>query len=236
MNFVPNRAHVASLVVGLSLLVGCAGSTGTDGTIGPTGPTGPTGAAGPAGGTGPAGATGPAGTAGVAGPTGPAGAIGATGAVGATGATGATGAIGTTGPQGISGVVTTLYVNTSTTSAAFVVGSFQYFCKTPAYVAGANERAIINVQASVPFLPVNSGVGVRPGYNVNAGADINFGSWHYQKNNGTGAAGVTNGMTGVLNLTAGSSYIFSAAVVDSETVGFAGTVVYCNNVVTIVRT
>ena len=133
-------------------------------------------------------------------------------------------------------MVTTRYVNDAAISAAFVGGSFQYFCKTPAYVAGANERAIINVQASVLSLPVNSGVGVRPGYNVNAGADLNFGLWHYQKNNGTGAAGVTNGMTGVLNLTAGSTYIFSAAVNDSEIVGFAATSVYCNNVVTIVRT
>jgi hypothetical protein len=91
------------------------------------------------------------------------------------------------------------------------------------------------VQASVPNVPVGSGVGVRPGYNVNAGADGNFGFYHYQQNTGTGVAGVTNGMSGVLNLTAGSSYIFSAAVIDSNAAAIPITTVYCNTQVTIVK-
>ncbi len=132
-------------------------------------------------------------------------------------------------------MVNTLYVNTTATSAAFVGSTFQYLCKTPAYVAGAGERAIINVQASAT-VPVGSGIGVRPGYNVNAGVDTNFGLWMYQRNNGTGVAGVTNGMSGVLSLTAGSTYIFSVAVVDSESAGFPATTVWCNTLVTIVKT
>jgi Collagen triple helix repeat (20 copies) len=176
-----------------------------------------------------AGCSGSKGADGAVGPTGPAGPAGPAGLDGATGATGAT------GPQGISGVVNTLYVNTTGASAAFVGGTFQYFCKTPAYVAGTGERAVINTQASIYAVPVGSGVGVRPGYNVNGGADITIGLWHYQKNNGTGAAGVTNGMTGLLNLTAGSTYIFSTGVTDSDGAGFPATTVYCNTVVTIVK-
>ncbi len=174
------------------------------------------------------------GCAGKVGEPGPAGPAGAAGPAGTAGPAGATGPAGVAGPQGISGVVNTLYVNSSG-SAAFVGFAFQYVCKTPAYVAGVGERAVINVQASIDLLPANSGVGVRPGYNVNAGTDDNFGSWHYQKNNGTGAAGVTNGMTGVLNLTAGSTYIFSTAVNDSEGVGFASTTYLCNTMVMIVK-
>jgi hypothetical protein len=204
MMLVPNRAQVASIVVGLSLLVGCAGSKGADGATGPAGPAGANG------------------TNGVAGPAGPAGAAGAAGADGAA------------GPQGISGVVNTLYVNNAVVSAAFVGSTFQYLCKTTAYVAGTGERAIFNVQASAT-VPAGSGIGVRPGYNVNAGVDTNIGSWHYQKNNGTGAAGVTNGMSGVLALTAGSTYIFSVATNDSEGIGFPATTVFCNTLVTIVK-
>lgn len=125
---------------------GSAGPTGATGPVGSAGPTGPTGAAGPMGPTGPAGsagpigATGPAGSAGPAGPTGPAGTAGATGPAGATGATGA------------SGVVTSLDFTGSWTDTLnnmnFVVPSA---CRTATYTAGANETAIVHLNAWAQF-------------------------------------------------------------------------------------
>lgn len=175
-----------------------------------------------------AGCSGSKGADGAVGPTGP------TGATGATGATGTAGATGATGPQGISGVVATFYVD-ATVAGPLVNGTFVFGCKTPSYIAGAGERAVIMVHGSARNVPVGSGIGIRPGFNVAAGADTTIGSWHYQKNNGNGATNLANSMTGTLNLTAGSAYIFSTAINDSEGVGYSPIDLWCNTVVTIVK-
>lgn len=205
-------------VMMLSTLVACGSKSGNDGAVGPTGPAGATGATG---------ATGPAG------PTGPTGPTGATGLTGATGSTGATGATGPQGAQGPSGVVTSLYTSTSA-ATTFTGFGFQYLCKTAPFVAGAGQRAVLFPQVSCTSVPAGQGLGVRPGFNANAGADNTIGLYHYQTNGGAAANGVSNSQVGALDLVAGTSYIFSAGAVSSNGGSF-GSTCYCALVVLITK-
>lgn len=95
-------------------------------------------------------------------------------------------------------------------------GTFLYMAKTVAYTAGVNEVAIITVHASCT-VPVGQGLGVRPGYNLNGGADTNLGSWHYATNTGTVAGNINNGQVQKLALTPDGVYIFSTALTNSDT-------------------
>lgn len=170
------------------------------------------------------------GTDGAVGPTGPAGPTGATGATGAAGTAGATGAQGTQGP---SGVVTSFYTSANATTT-FTGSAFQYQCKTPAFVAGAGQRAVLFQQASCTTVPAGQGLGVRPGYSANGAADTTIGTWHYQTNSGTVANAVSNSQVGALDLVAGTSYVFSAALVSSNG-GSYSSYCYCSLVVMITK-
>jgi len=121
----------------------------------------------------------------------------------------------------------------ATGAAVTVSGAFTYMCKTPAYVANAGEKALIFVLASCQNVPVAAGVGVRPAYNVNAGADTSLGFWHYEQNTGTVAGGKSNAQVQEQALTPGSSYVFSTALVNSNGAASWSDSCYCNTFVVI---
>jgi hypothetical protein len=139
--------------------MGFAGAPGPQGATGATGPQGPAGPAGAVGATGPQGPAGPAGADGAAGPQGPAGSDGAAGAQGPAGETGPQGEPGVAGPQGAEGPqgpagpagftrvmafeasVGTAPINTGIVTPAV--------CQTAAYVAGANEMALISIDSMI---------------------------------------------------------------------------------------
>lgn len=157
---------------------GATGATGATGPQGPQGDTGATGATGPVGPQGPqgeTGATGAAGATGPAGPQGPAGANGLNGADGAPGATGpqgpqgAQGADGSPGPAGASGFVNVLAFESG--AAVTLTSSFgtPAACQTPAYVAGANEVAIISIDVTT-LTSNNDTLFLAPMYTLNGGA------------------------------------------------------------------
>lgn len=110
---------------------------------------------------------------------------------------------------------------------------FLYTCKTAAYTAGAGEKALVFTHASCS-VPQGSGIGVRVGYNT-GGADTTTGSWHYQAQPAAGTHRMNNGKNGAVTLTAGSTYVFSTAIVNSETTtAYAGSC-YCHTMVLVTR-
>jgi hypothetical protein len=203
-----------------------AGLAGPTGPAGPAGPTGPTGANGTNGATGPTGPGGANGATGATGPGGPAGGIGPTGP---------TGGQGPAGPTGPSGIVATFGVDGFLSGTVPTGFTFLHGCKTASYTAGAGQAALIWVHAS-NGVPQNSGLGVRVGYSVNAAADATVGSWHYQKQAVAGTHNVANGQYARMELVSGSAYVFSTAVIDSEsTASYPVSNGYCSTLVQIVR-
>ena len=149
---------------------------------------------------------------------------------GVAGATGATGPTGLTGP---SGVVTVL--QSQTFGSVAMSSSFSFVCKTAPYTAGVGETALIWALGTCLAVPAGAGLGVRPSYNINAGTDGTIGSWFYQQNAGTAVAGLTNQEHQSLALTAGSKYVFSTGLVNSNGIATWTDTCGCNTFVLVVK-
>ncbi len=146
------------------------------------------------------------------------------------------GEAGPAGSQGPSGVLANFasagYMGSVVIPASF---GFVYGCKTPAYTAGANERALLFAQGSCTSVPAGSGLGIRPGFNIDGTTDTTVGSWHYQQNTGAAAGGLSNSQVGELDLTAGTPYIFSVGLVNSNSSTTYTSGCYCSLIVIIAK-
>jgi hypothetical protein len=141
------------------------------------------------------------------------------------GAPGATGAQGIQGPQGLpgpSGLARTFYTTEQVNIAAVPSGAY-FFARTPTYVAGTGERALLFAQGAC-ILGTNQTLVVRGGYALDGGPDTAIGSpaGITSTSVASSATLATSGI-GALDLTPGSSYTFSAAVNDP----WAGTGLTC---------
>ena len=127
-------------------------------------------------------------------------------------------------------------VRDNDTSASTTVPAsctFVYQCKTPSYVAVAGDKAMIWAHASCP-VPVGQGLGVRVGYNT-GGTDTTLGSWHYHTATGTGSPQIDNAQMAYQTLTAGSTYVWSTGLVNSECgAAYTGSC-YCHTMVQILK-
>jgi hypothetical protein len=111
---------------------------------------------------------------------------------------------------------------------------FAYVCKTPSYVATAGDHAMIWSHGSCQ-VPVGNGFGIRVGYNT-GGADANLGSWHYHTSTGSGSPNIDNAQFAYQTLTAGTTYIWSTAIVNSDTgAAYTATNCYCHTMVQILK-
>jgi Collagen triple helix repeat (20 copies) len=201
------------------------------GPVGPTGPIGPAGATGVMGPIGPTGATGAAGSTGAtgaAGSTGATGATGETGPVGPTGAFGATGATGATGPSAV--VVSRAFDAAWIENLAAFTPIVPAACRTAAFQAGANQVALISMDAFYAPRPVVAdylylaiGVGVN-------GANFQSVNAQYAIDSIANGAGHVSSVARV-PLTAGVSYVF-APIVQSGTAS-ANATATCHGLVTI---
>lgn len=192
----------------------------TLGAVGPAGPQGLTGATGATGPQGPAGANGTN------------GADGATGETGPQGPQGAEGPAGPAGPQGPSGFVNVLgYENAVNFTLTTFINS-PAVCQTPAYVAGANETAIVSMDVTT-LTGSNDTLFLAPMFTVNGGARLFAVSFL--------AAGPLNAYShgslhnqAMIQLTAGASYRFMTGV--RTMAGNVPTTEFtCRGLVTIVR-
>ena len=131
--------------------------------------------------------------------------------------------------------MTTLFTEGAFSGSIPTGFTFLHACKSASYTAGPGETAMVWVHAS-SGVPQNSGLGVRVGYSVNAAADATLGSWHYHKQAVAGTHNIANGQFGKLALVSGSVYIFSTAMIDSESAAaYAATTGFCTTLVQIVR-
>jgi len=168
------------------------------------------------------GAPGPAGDPGPAGPAGPPGAKGDPGQPGAAGEAGAAGVVAVRS-FATSNIAPNLPANTPTRPAG---------CQTQPYVAGANESAIVSLDASVlPTVAANAVVYVSVGAGQNGGALAEILPQAVESmSDGVASAGVQ----ALVPLTAGTSYVFGAILESSSAVNLVKS--SCTGVATIVRT
>ena len=160
---------------------GNVGPQGPKGDIGPAGPTGPQGLTGPAGPQGPKGDTGAQGIQGVAGPQGPAG----------------------------NGVVKLMSYNALVTVPLGLSPVYTDEFKTPTYLAGSGEYAVISMDISAESAVVNSTI-----LELNTGVSINGAAFTTVSGSVPSRYGILAAYTGfcgihvVYPLVAGSSYSF----------------------------
>ena len=115
-----------------------------------------------------------------------------------------------------------------------VSSAFSWGCKTSPYTATSGDRAFVWAHASCPGTPVGAGLGVRAGYNT-GGADTTLGSYHYQRNTGTVPGDMANGQFATLSLAPGATYVFSTAVVNSNSSASWSAQCHCHTMVQVVR-
>lgn len=161
---------------------------------------------------------------------------GEVGPAGTAGSQGPAGTAGPQGPQGIQGppgVIQTLVPVSANQSSSVTFNTYPYVCKTPAYVAGANQAAIVSAHASCYQLPPGVGIAVNAAYNDGAGDVVASTYYLYNTNGSTLAQYMGASNTGYIPLTQGTTYVFEAALIfyPSST---ATSTCYCNVVAQVV--
>jgi len=195
-----------SIVLAAStVLVACAGDDGQPGTPGVPGAPGKDGV----------------------GTTGPEGPPGSTGPIGATGTT-------VKGERGETGIVEVLsfdetkVLGTMTANTPTVPAT----CKTTAYIAGAGESAIVDVDAFVVPLSTIDGVFfLSIGVGTNGGAIASLSNKMFS---GLGAGVGIAGTQKVFALTAGTTYVFGTVFEANKS--FSSVDAGCSGTATIVKT
>ncbi len=156
-------------------------------------------------------------------------------AVAAVGCTkgGEVGPEGPAGAAGVAGVLQTFTPVIANQSATVTFTGTTYICKTPTFVAGANQAAIVSAYASCAALPSGVGIAVNAGYNDGV-SDLRVPGYFLYNTNGSATAqymGASN--TGYITLNQGTSYQFEAALIFYPSQA-AGSTCFCNVVAQIV--
>lgn len=172
------------------------------------------------------------------GPTGSAGAQGEQGLTGVAGADGVNGTPGATGAAGASGVVKVLSIDASFGPIALPGNNGSTIitpvgCRTPAYVAGQGETAIITLSATLsPSGPVNDVLYLDPTVSTDGGAFTSVLAGYAAESLSNGTAHVSLSLASALE--PGKSYAFGAGVSTKTAVN--GNAAYCQGTIMIVKT
>lgn len=122
------------------------------------------------------------------------------------------GEAGPAGAQGTAAFLTWFDVPSSMTTSA-TASLTTYGCETAPYTATGGEVAFITTRVGCS-VPAGGSVSVRSAYNDGT-SDGTVGFWMPSSNGAATSQNLFNGGTGALQLTAGTTYTFKTAVIDS---------------------